>query len=404
MDKSAKILLLGRSGVGKSSFINYFLGRDVAEAGYGRPVTQEYFIPYEVNDGRYPITIFDTKGLEAKEANMQVEAIISEVKRRNGSDNVMNWFHTIFYCVSMGNSRFQPYEAALIKRLQSELTQHIHIIITQCDKAAPNTIQDMKKQIASQLENLDNIEIYEVVSVTVKKRSGAVKPKGKEAVAERVFDLLLEDIAYKVSVNYAKEVHVTLCELVGTGKLEMIKFVDKYVTFKNIKKAIAENNESWLGDEMENYNIGEIMDEKIESYLEKHEEKFSKTLEAVSELYYSYQGVVTDTSFEEELNSALDDIMSDFYCLEINDEEAMSHIMPRTAKSEEILNDDFKIYKLPKVIAGIFFDLLSFNKNCKEYVNTLMDEMYNSIPSEKEIQKSVYKRIIEIFSKERCAK
>ena len=47
MDNSAKILLLGKTKAGKSSFINYFLGKNVAKAGPGAPVTSEYFVPYE---------------------------------------------------------------------------------------------------------------------------------------------------------------------------------------------------------------------------------------------------------------------------------------------------------------------------------------------------------------------
>ena len=89
MENSAKILLLGKTGVGKSSFINYFLGKELAKTGAGKPITQE-ITAYEVDDGRYPIEIFDSKGIEAKTANeqkndiksMRMSAICSHLTRR----------------------------------------------------------------------------------------------------------------------------------------------------------------------------------------------------------------------------------------------------------------------------------------------------------------------------------
>ncbi|MEG0051398.1 MAG: GTPase [Terrisporobacter sp.] len=43
----AKVLILGRTGVGKSSFINYLLDNKSAKVGVGEPITQEMFTTYE---------------------------------------------------------------------------------------------------------------------------------------------------------------------------------------------------------------------------------------------------------------------------------------------------------------------------------------------------------------------
>ena len=40
------ILIAGKSGVGKSSLLNYIFGEEVAETGAGKPVTTEYLFRY----------------------------------------------------------------------------------------------------------------------------------------------------------------------------------------------------------------------------------------------------------------------------------------------------------------------------------------------------------------------
>lgn len=399
MDNSAKILLLGKTGVGKSSFINYFIGKDIAKAGYGRPVTQEYFIPYEIHDNRYPITVFDTKGLEAKDANRQVEEIVGEVKKRNNSDNVMNWFHTIFYCISMADPRFQDFEADMIRRLQRELTQHIHIIITQCDKSNPEKIREMKSTIKSKIGRLDNIEIIEVISVSVKKRSGTVEPKGKEVLDKRVFELLSEDIAYKVSATYAAAMWEDLYGIINYTKAQTAHLVDKWANLGTLIKIFMNDNQ--FENEMD--DCFEEMERDFESVSEKNNERLINILKPAVDLYSSYRGIVTNT-FEEDVYTIPYDIMSNNldWLDEITDGEIMSQLMPRLAENFGVDLDDFddaNIFTILKAIGCGIGDLFSFKSNLNKLLDNMFNDMYNSIPSEEEIQESTYEKIMEIFNR-----
>ena len=79
MNKYANIMLLGRTGVGKSSFINYLIGKDVCKAATGMPVTQG-FATYTYNTGKIPLRIYDSKGLEVENYSNQKEEIIKFIK------------------------------------------------------------------------------------------------------------------------------------------------------------------------------------------------------------------------------------------------------------------------------------------------------------------------------------
>ncbi|WP_369714686.1 GTPase [Leptotrichia sp. HSP-536] len=62
--ETVNIIVAGKTGVGKSSLINYIFGEKVAEVGVGAPVTQEIGAYHLKEDN---INLYDTKGIETED-------------------------------------------------------------------------------------------------------------------------------------------------------------------------------------------------------------------------------------------------------------------------------------------------------------------------------------------------
>lgn len=289
-DKSAKILLLGKTGTGKSSFINYFIGKDVAKTGVGKPVTQGYCIEYDFNNGKYPIKIFDNQGFEAKTAATQKAAIIKMVAEKNSSIDVFNWFHTIFYCTS-AKSRFEDFEAEMIKDLSRTISQNIHIIMTNCDGFDRRTLDEKKNFIKRQLSGLGgNVHIFEVVSVNMKKRNGdIVVPRGKEEISASVFRLLWQDISSKISKEYAAELRRSLVDSINQMFDKMKKETAQIFSLPGMIEMFKD--ESKLDARFDS------VEKECNKIIESCNNKYNDILKPVSDLFISYSGTVCDTSF-----------------------------------------------------------------------------------------------------------
>lgn len=289
-DKSAKILLLGKTGTGKSSFVNYFIGKDVAKTGVGKPVTQGYCIEYDFNNGKYPIKIFDNQGFEAKTAATQKAAIIKMVAEKNNSIDVFNWFHTIFYCTS-AKSRFEDFEAEMIKDLSRTISQNIHIIMTNCDGFDRRTLDEKKNFIKRQLSGLGgNVHIFEVVSVNMKKRNGdIVVPRGKEEISASVFRLLWQDISSKISKEYAAELRRSLVDSINQMFDKMKKETAQIFSLPGMIEMFKD--ESKLDARFDS------VEKECNKIIESCNNKYNDILKPVSDLFISYSGTVCDTSF-----------------------------------------------------------------------------------------------------------
>ncbi|MCQ2733533.1 50S ribosome-binding GTPase [Helicobacter pylori] len=71
------VLLMGATGVGKSSLINALFGKEIAKTGVGKPITQHLKKYVDEEKG---LILWDTKGIEDKGYENTLESIKKEME------------------------------------------------------------------------------------------------------------------------------------------------------------------------------------------------------------------------------------------------------------------------------------------------------------------------------------
>ncbi len=362
MEKTcARILLLGKTGVGKSSFVNYFLGKDVAVTGIGKPVTQE-LKEFEIEHNGLYLNVTDSKGLEVENSEKIKEDIINNVVARNGNDNIFEWYHTIFYCISVTNARIENYELEFLKELKGKISQNIHIILTNCDdpEKTKAQINGMREKLNRELG--ENTHIYEVCSVEITKRGGRkVMPHGKEEIIKGVFDLLWNDICWKVAEDFTKNIiRPQLAYFLKQKKKEIDELIEKNVSaFKTIKAALND------------VDIEECLEEISEKYNREYEDKIAgfgkqlnEKLKEVREFYSAYYDVVLEGQ------DIAEDISFDFQC-ELFDLEDVFEKSEFKKISDILENEEIGFKELFRAGKALL--------QLKKHIQELVDNSYNLI-------------------------
>lgn len=366
-DQGINILVLGKTGVGKSSFCNYVFGENIFVTGRGKPVTgwSDHFTHYSVEHDSYTLNVYDSVGIEANNFNKwdrELDGFLNE-RGHSSSNNPLEWLHGAFYLINAASARIEDIEKDIIKKLAKENNIPLEVILTNADVASNEEIEGVKKELYlfSQKENI-NLRISEVCSVSIKTRAGKKEQFGKD----EMLSSFLIDLDSKLRVSFLKY------------------FIDLYISsFQSFKSSIKNRiNDSDLGTlniikgiikDGDNFDLDSLLDmdtDFLDSIFEEKENTLDQLNGFLDSLSFTYDGSIS----------------ADLDALHERIEEQM-------ARTEHDINNIFESIE-DAFSGGSFMDkikasgeILKLIMNMKSYFNGVIDKMIDPTLNQLYIEK-----------------
>lgn len=139
------LLLVGKTGVGKSTLVNAIFGEEVAKTGIGEPVTRAEHL-YLHQSGT--LGVLDTRGLEVGKDNAALIAELKDYLHGMRRKPLADQLHVAWYCVRAPDRRFEATEADFIRAL-AELGLPVILVLTQVPRSGDRVHPDAEALAAS---------------------------------------------------------------------------------------------------------------------------------------------------------------------------------------------------------------------------------------------------------------
>jgi GTPase Era involved in 16S rRNA processing len=201
------VLVLGKSGVGKSSLLNYLFGAKVAAVGDGRPTTREVIHKHEpFSYNGISFVIYDSCGMEPGKAQIWKELIEKEV-RENNDKEMRDWFHTVIYCVDAERARVEDFEVRDVLYPLLNGGNRILFALTKAGLDKTNT-RETANVLQKEFADCDMVEVESVSAKLLEKP--ATTQQGRDELLNKICLNLWDNILNKSIEKYKRDMRAAL--------------------------------------------------------------------------------------------------------------------------------------------------------------------------------------------------
>ena len=175
--RKKRILLIGKTGVGKSTLINSIFNSDLAETGFGRPITMnEKPKKYEYNTHE-DLILYDSRGIEI-DPNYGIEINYNKIKNFINEQFQMNEpLDAIWYCIT--GTKMEDVEIELVKKLRALYKDNsLSTVIVYTQSFFEEDFIAMKNYLITKID--DQLIIHNIIAKMKKMGDSIIKSFGLE--------------------------------------------------------------------------------------------------------------------------------------------------------------------------------------------------------------------------------
>ena len=213
MDIACNVLIIGKTGTGKSSFANYLFDVDKFTTGSGEPVTSwaENFQAYHFEKEGIKINVYDSVGLEPdnqKQWMIELDKFLAQKQSQKDPNKII---HTLFYVINASSARIELGEIDKIRENKEKYDIDGAVVLTHCDAADRDALSCLEKTCEQ-----NDLKSIKVCSISRKTRVGAESQKyGKDEAVKILLNSSYEKVSKELNAaiyNNAVECLVAIRE------------------------------------------------------------------------------------------------------------------------------------------------------------------------------------------------